>query len=155
MRTCSRRRHRGQGFLRRRRKDNEHRFSQHPLYKKFKEEADAFDDRTIKRVADRLIQQVIADNPVCSDEAQEKAIQMCLDFMQFNAFAELAQEVGVAEIKDVGKLLDLFREWEVVEAKEMMRVTEGRIKTIEKLAELIKSNALEVPTLHNFLKEFP
>jgi hypothetical protein len=34
-------------------------------------------------------------------------------------------------------------------------VTKGRITTIEKLQELIETNALEVPTLHNFLKEFP
>jgi hypothetical protein len=138
-----------------RRKDNERRLAENPLYKKFKEEADQFEDKTVRRVADRLIQEVIADNPLGSDEMQQKAIQMCLDFMQFNAFTELAKEVGEAEIKDVGKLLDLFREWEVVEAREMMRVTEGRIKTIEKLGELIKTNALEVPTLHNFLKEFP
>lgn len=117
--------------------------------------ADQFDDKTVRRVADRLIQEVIADNPLGSDETQQKAIQMCLDFMQFNAFTELAKEVSEAEVKDVAKLLDLFREWEVVEAREMMRVTEGRIKTIEKLGELIKTNALEVPTLHNFLKEFP
>jgi hypothetical protein len=138
-----------------RRKDNEHRLAENPLYKKFKEEADQFDDKTVRRVADRLIQEVIADNPLGTDEMQQKAIQMCLDFMQFNAFTELAKEVSEAEVKDVGKLLDLFREWEVVEAREMMRVTEGRIKTIEKLGELIKTNALEVPTLHNFLKEFP
>ncbi|MDE3243544.1 MAG: hypothetical protein KGO52_12575, partial [Nitrospirota bacterium] len=138
-----------------RRQDNEHRLAQNPIYKKFKEESDQFDDKTVKRVADRLIKQVIADNPVGSDEAQEKAVQMCLDFMQFNAFTELAKEVSQAEVKDVGRLLDLFREWEVVEAKEMMRVTEGRIKTIEKLEELIRTNALEVPTLHKFLKEFP
>jgi hypothetical protein len=138
-----------------RRKDNEHRLAENPLYKKFKEEADQFDDKTVKRVADRLIQEVIADNPIGSDEMQQKAIQMCLDFMQFNAFTELAKEVSDAEVKDVGRLLDLFREWEVVEAREMMRVTEGRIKTIEKLGELIKTNALEVPTLHSFLKEFP
>lgn len=106
-------------------------------------------------MADRLIRQVIADNPVGDENVQETAVQMCLDFMQFNAFTELAAEVGQAEVKDVGRLLDLFREWEVVEAKEMMRVTEGRIKTIEKLEELVRTNALEVPTLHNFLKEFP
>jgi hypothetical protein len=138
-----------------RRLDNEHRLAQNPIYKKFKDEADQFGDKTVKRVADRLIKQVIADNPVGSEEAQEKAVQMCLDFMQFNAFTELAKEVSEAGVRDVGRLLDLFREWEVVEAKEMMRVTEGRIKTIEKLEELILTNALEVPTLHKFLKEFP
>lgn len=37
----------------------------------------------------------------------------------------------------------------------MMRVTDGRIKTIEKLQSLVEQNALEVPTLHKFLKEFP
>lgn len=37
----------------------------------------------------------------------------------------------------------------------MARVTQGRITTIEKLQKLIEDNALEVPTLHNFLKEFP
>lgn len=37
----------------------------------------------------------------------------------------------------------------------MSRVTEGRIATIEKLQRLIDQDALEVPTLHNFLKEFP
>ncbi len=77
-----------------RRKDNEHRLSENPLYKKFKEEADQFEDKTVRRVADRLIQEVIADNPLGSDETQQKAIQMCLDFMQFNAFTELAKEVG-------------------------------------------------------------
>lgn len=138
-----------------RRLDNEYRLAQNPIYKKFKDESDQFGDKAVKRVADRLIKQVIADNPIGSEEAQEKAVQMCLDFMQFNAFTELAKEVSEAEVKDVGRLLDLFREWEVVEAKEMMRVTEGRIKTIEKLEELIRTNALEVPTLHKFLKEFP
>ena len=52
-------------------------------------------------------------------------------------------------------ILNLFREWQVVEAKEMARVTDGRITTIEKLQNLIDRDALEVPTLHNFLKEFP
>ncbi len=139
----------------RRRLDNERKLSENPLYKKFTQQADQYGDRTVKRIADRLIKNVIADNPIANEESQEKAVQICLDFMQFNAFTELAREVSDAKVNDVARILDLFREWEVVEAKEMMRVTEGRIKTIEKLAELIRTNALEVPTLHNFLKEFP
>jgi hypothetical protein len=43
-----------------------------------------------ERIWHGLMQEVIADNPVGSDEMQQKAIQMCLDFMQFNAFTELA-----------------------------------------------------------------
>jgi len=138
-----------------RRKDNERRLTLNPIYQKFLVEADVIESKTIRKVADRLIKDVIAQNPVGNEAAQESAVQMCLEFMQFSAFTELAQEVSDAEVEDVGRLLDLFREWEVIEAREMMRVTEGRIKTIEKLEELIRTNALEVPTLHSFLKEFP
>ena len=49
----------------------------------------------------------------------------------------------------------MFRELEIFEAKEMARVTQGRIAAIEKLQYLIETNALEVPTLQDFLKEFP
>jgi len=82
-------------------------------------------------------------------------IEMCLDFMEFDAFQEMAQELTNSQDTDTNNLLKLFREWEVVEAKEMMRVTKGRIATIEKLQHLIDENALEVPILHNFLREFP
>jgi hypothetical protein len=37
----------------------------------------------------------------------------------------------------------------------MMRVTAGRIRTIERLQQLIEEDALEVPIIHNFLREFP
>lgn len=80
---------------------------------------------------------------------------MCMEFLEFDDFKELADELAATTQEDVPKILDLFRKWEVLEAKEMMKVTEGRIKTIEKLQSLIESDAMEVPTLHNFLKEFP
>ena len=85
----------------------------------------------------------------------EPIIKQSLDFLEYDAFWEIAQEVAESGVEDVGKLLGLFKEWEIVEAKEMARVTEGRISTIEKLQDLIEKDALEVPTLHNFLKEFP
>ena len=71
--------------------------------------------------------------------------------MEFDAFWEIAEDLTETEIEDVEKLFDLFREWQIVEAKEMAKVTKGRITTIEKLQNLIEKNALEVPTLHNFL----
>jgi hypothetical protein len=138
-----------------RKADNEKELEQNPLYLKFASEADRFEDRQIKKVADRFIRDVLKQDPLADPTKQQDLIQMCLDFMEFDAFQGLAQEVAAAELKDTGTLLNLFREWEIVEAKEMMRVTKGRITTIEKLQELIETNALEVPTLHNFLKEFP
>lgn len=138
-----------------RKQDNERELAKSPLYVTFTQEAERFGNARVKKVADRLIKEVVGQNPVGDQQSLQPVIQMCLDFMEFDAFHEMAQEMTEAGLQDVGKLIQLFREWELIEAKEMMRVTEGRIATIEKLQSLIEVNALEVPTLHNFLKEFP
>lgn len=139
----------------RRSADNEKQLEANPLYRKYQAESDRFDDRLTKRAADKLIREVVTKNPLADVKEQEGAIQMAIDFIEFDAFKEMANELGRADVKDVPKIIDLFRDWEVIEAKEMMRVTEGRIKTIEKLQQLIDENALEFTTLHKFLKEFP
>lgn len=135
--------------------DNERELLKNPVYVSFTQEAERFSGSRVKKVADNLIREVAKQNPIGDQQTLQPVIQMCLDFMEFDAFHEMAQEMTEAGLQDASKLIQLFREWELVEAKEMMRVTEGRIATIEKLQALIKTNALEVPTLHNFLKEFP
>lgn len=129
--------------------------AQNPVYQKFKEEAQLIDNKRAEKIADKLIKEVIAKDPVSDVNDHEPVMQMCLDFMEFDAFWELAQDLVDTNTHDTERIAQLFREWEVVEAKEMMRVTKGRITTIEKLQNLIDTNALEVPVLHNFLKEFP
>ena len=80
---------------------------------------------------------------------------MFINFWQFDSFQEMAENIRDAGIEKPDRLLNLFREWEILEAKEMMKVTEGRIMTIKKLQKFIDTNAKEVPTIHNFLKKFP
>ena len=69
------------------------------------------------------------------------------DFLEFDTFREISSDLAEADFEDVEKLLGLFREWEIVEAKEMAKVTQGRINTIEKFQTFIENNALEVPTI--------
>ena len=138
-----------------RRADNERLLENNPAYRLFQEQADEIGNRRASKIADKLVRQAIEKNPNADIEEFDPLIQMCLDFLEFDAFWEIAAELTETEIEDTGKLIDLFREWEIVEAKEMERVTRGRIKTIEKLQKFIETNAEEVPTVHNFLKEFP
>ena len=138
-----------------RNKDNERKFQEHPLYSDFQKQATEIGNKRAMSIADRLIRQVIKNNPVIEDKELKPLIQNCLDFLEFDAFWEIAENLSETGLEDIGKLLQLFREWQIVEAKEMEKVTRGRIETIEKLQKLIDENALEVPTLHNFLKEFP
>lgn len=135
--------------------ENEKQLESNPLYQKYQEEAEKYDDGVAKRAADKLIREIVTKNPLADVTEQEGAIRMAIDFIQFDAFKEMAEQLAKVDINDVPKVIELFRDWEVIEAKEMMRVTEGRIQTIDKLQQLMDKNALEVPTLHDFLKEFP
>ena len=142
-------------WAQKRQTDNVRKLEDNDLYRSFKERASETGNRRALRLADNLVRQAIGKNPVAGVDELEPIIQQSLDFLEYDAFWEIAQEVAQSDVEDIGKLLGLFKEWEVVEAKEMARVTEGRIATIEKLQDLIEKDALEIPTLHNFLKEFP
>lgn len=138
-----------------RREDNERGLEENELYVKFREQAKETGNKRALKLADQLVRQAIDKNPTANVEDIEPVIQTSLDFLEFDAFWEIAEDLTQTEFEDTEKLFDFFREWQIFEAKEMARVTGGRIKTIEKLQNLIENNALEVPTLHNFLKEFP
>ena len=146
-------------WAKKRSEDNKHKLKEHPLYLEFQEQAEKINKKREFKQADQLVQQLILKsidtNPDADIEDFEPVVQMFLDFWKFDSFREMAENIRDAEIEEPEKLLTLFREWEILEAKEMAKVTEGRIMTIEKLRDLIEENALEVPTLHNFLKEFP
>ena len=138
-----------------RRQDNERSLQQNDLYRDFRERASSSGNKRALDLADKLVRQMISKNPTADAEDVKPVIQTSLDFIEFNAFWDIAQDVAASDLKDIDRLFTLFREWQIVEAKEMTRVTEGRITTIQKLQELIETDALEVPTLHNFLKDFP
>ena len=142
-------------WAKKRQKDNVRKLEENALYLSFKERAKDIGNRRALRLADKLVRQTISNNPTADVGELEPVIQTSLDFLEFDAFWEIAQALAASDVEDVEKLLSLFKEWEIVEAKEMARVTEGRIETIERLQDLIEKNALEVPTLHKFLKEFP
>lgn len=142
-------------WAKKRQEDTVRKLEENAFYRSFKERAKDIDNQRALPLADRLVRQAISNNPTADVDELEPIIQTSLDFLEFDAFWKIAQDLVDSDVEDVEKLLSLFKEWEIVEAKEMMRVTKGRIKTIEKLEYLIEKNALEVPTLHKFLKEFP
>ena len=142
-------------WARKRSNDNQRRLQDNDLYREFRAKANDTGNKRALDLADKLVRQVISKNPTADAEDIEPVIRSSLNFIEFDAFLEIAQDLANSDLEDVGRIFTLFQEWEIVEAKEMSRVTEGRITTIEKLQHLIARDALEVPTLHNFLKEFP
>ena len=142
-------------WAKKRQSDNLDKLEKNEMYRDFKARANEVDNQRALQLADKLVRQAISKNPTAGVGELEPIIKTSLDFLEFDAFWQITQDLVASDVHDAGKLLSLFKEWEIVEAKEMSRVTQGRIATIEKLQRLIETDALEVPTLHNFLKEFP
>ena len=142
-------------WTKRRGQDNRRRVEQHEAYLEFSRRAEEAGNGRAKRLADQLLKKTIEKNPTAEVSEFEPLIRTCTDFVEFSAFWEITEELMKSDLVDIQKVFGLFREWQIVEAKEMARVTKGRIEAINRLQTLVEENAVEVPTLHNFLKEFP
>jgi len=138
--------------------DQTKKLEQNPAYKKFVEETKSLPvGGAILKIADKIVRSVITKNPAEDTEESKNILDYVTNMAKFDGFSEMSgqiEEAGISE-SEIPKVISLFKEWEVLEAQEMARVTYGRIETIRKLKRLIDSNALEVPTLHKFLKDFP
>lgn len=139
----------------RRSRDQEQRLEDNEHYRQFKNRATDMTNRRGFKLADKLVREAIRRNPTAEVREVEPVIKMAVDFVEFDSFLAIAHDLVDSDLSDIGRLVELFREWEVVEALEMARVTEGRISTIGLLDRMIEENALETPRLHKFLKKFP
>ena len=139
--------------------DTEKKLNEHQSYIRFKEESEKINKKREFNRADRLVKQIILksieNNPGSEIKDYDPIIDLFLNFWRHDTFLDMAEDIKRTGIDNPEKILNLFREWEILEAQEMMKVTEGRITTIEKLDQMIENNALEKPDLHNFLKQFP
>lgn len=106
-----------------------------------------------QKLAKNWVDSIYRDNSINESKAGELIdhLQMCLKFDSFDDMVTDLENSGLDEVK----VLDLFKEWNLVEAQELYNLSKGRVKAIEKLEKFIEEDAKEVPTIHNFIKEFP
>ena len=106
-----------------------------------------------KNLAKKLVKAIVSNDGIENDKAAELT-SFVKDSFQFTSFKEMA-----AELKDNNAsnadLLTLLNEWQLIEAREMYKLSEVRIETIKKFNENIDNDAKEVPVMHNFFKNFP
>lgn len=108
---------------------------------------------------ERKLAQKMVDSIKNSDGLEpEKAGDLILyvrDNFQFESFKEMAEDLVSEENLDILNILNLFTEWEIIEAREFYKISLVRINAIKTFEKYIMENAREVPTIHNFLKTFP
>ncbi len=99
-------------------------------------------------------------NSICknSNLDQERIVDLAgyvKDTFDYRAFQDLAKSIDEAPPEDASKIIDLFRQWEHVESREMYRILKGRLSAIRKLRDFIQDDTKEVPDVHDYIKKFP
>ena len=107
-----------------------------------------------KSLAKKMIGSIINTEGIDKDKSTE-LVKFVKDSFQFEAFKELASDIDNSDVKDVDKVLSLLMEWKHIEAREMYKIAQVRLEAIKKFKKHIEEDSKEVPTMHNFLKEFP
>ena len=106
-----------------------------------------------QRVARRLLHIIVAD-PNIEPESAGPLLEIIKSNVEFQAFQDL-----VDEIEDSGTtvqtLLKLFRDWRVIEAREHLKLSDGRLEAMEKLSRFIEEGALEVKEMQPLFENNP
>ena len=108
--------------------------------------------RPEQRMADKVIRALTSDDRLDGDRRRELIKYMMASFEQ-QAFRDLVATMD--ENPEPDRLLEVFNTWNVIEAKEIHRIVEGRVDTIRHLEKLVSGDAREVPTLHEFFAKWP
>ncbi|MBX2950631.1 MAG: ATP-binding protein [Crocinitomicaceae bacterium] len=107
-----------------------------------------------QKLASKLVKTIISTEGISNEKASE-LVKFVKDSFQFETFKEIVREFNDIEDISSGKILTLFREWELIEAREMYKLSLGRIETIKTFEKLIADNAKEVTQIHPFFEKFP
>ena len=120
-----------------------------PEFKKWIDDLSGIEKKRVMRVINAII-----GNENLPKEKVVRLTNFVKDSYRYAAFQELADQINETNPENASLVVELFQEWEHLEAKEMYRIMEGRISTIEKLKWYIEHNERE-KEIQNYLKKFP
>jgi hypothetical protein len=93
-------------------------------------------------VANKMVK-LLVDDPDVETATAVSLLELVKSSVETVAFRELVEAIE-GEGVNVGTLLRLFDEWRVIEAREHLKLADGRTAAIEKLERYMRTDALEV-----------
>lgn len=99
-------------------------------------------DSREQKVAQKLINVIISDENI-EPESAKPLLEIIKSNVEFQAFQELVDEIEESGA-NVKTLLKLFEDWRIIEAREHLKLSDGRLEVMGKLSECVKQGALEV-----------
>ena len=93
---------------------------------------------SFKRISDSILN----NNSINMDKSVE-LVSYVVDTFQYEAFKEFASQLEEVDDITTSKILKLFKDWEVIEAKELYKLAIVRLETIKKFRMNIESEVKE------------
>ena len=107
-----------------------------------------------KKLGRKIAGAILENNNLDASKAVN-LFQNVKDVFSYESFKEFATQLYELTELSEGQAIKLLEDWQFIEAKEMAKVSEGRIKTIEQFEKYIDENASETKVIQKFLEEFP
>ena len=108
-------------------------------------------NRREQRIAQKLLKAIVDDQHI-EPESAGPLLEVIKSNVEFQAFQELVDEMEESGV-GVATLLRLFQDWRVIEAREHLKLSDGRLEIMERLAELMAKDALEVKEMQPLFEE--
>ena len=105
-----------------------------------------------RKTADRIIG-ILVSNSRLDDSRRIEIMGYMRDSFEQRAFREMVESLPPEPAS--ADILDVFKTWDLIEAREMLRIVKGRLESIERLAGMVDSGAKEVPDMHRYFKKWP
>lgn len=107
-----------------------------------------------RATASKLVDTILNDSHIDNSRAKEY-VEYVQDMYSFSTFKELASEIVTIDEFNLDNTLRLIKDWKLIESKELAKVSEGRIKTIDSFEKMIAENKSERDVIQPFIEEFP
>lgn len=104
-----------------------------------------------QKIAKKLIRTIV-DDPDIEPESAKPLLEVIKTNVEFQAFQELVDEIEESGV-NVQTLLKLFEDWRIIEAREHLKLSDGRLEAMERLSECIEKGALEVKEIQPLFEE--
>ena len=106
-----------------------------------------------KELANKIVDPILENQNIDIEESG-KIISNVMDKFQSKVFKDYASQIAATNPQQMPTFLKLMEDWKIVEAKHISDLAISRIEVIKQFEEHLDNDTKEVPTLHNFLKNF-
>lgn len=106
-----------------------------------------------QRIAKQMVN-ILAKDSDFEEHSAEPLLEIIKASVETTAFRDLISDLEEEQVTST-KLLQLFDEWRVIEAREHLQLADGRRAALEHLMRYIEGGALEVTEMQKLLRENP